>query len=52
MNRLVRQAVEKWQARNLVQSDDISDADLRNPKELVYPRLRRMQFTDPEQEEN
>ena len=52
VNRLVRQAVEKWQARNLVQSDDISDADLRNPKELVYPRLRRMQFTDPEGEEN
>ena len=49
VNRLVRQAVEKWQARNLAESADISDADLRNPKELVYPRLRRMQFSDPEE---
>ena len=49
VNRLVRQAVEKWQARTLVESENISDADLRNPKELVYPRLRRMQFSDPEE---
>lgn len=49
VNRLVRQAVEKWQARTLVESENISDADLRNPKELVYPRLRRMQFSDSEE---
>ena len=49
VERLVRQAVEKWQARNLADSEEISDADLRNPKELVYPRLRRMQYTDPDQ---
>lgn len=47
VNRLIRQAVEKWQARALGASEEISDADLRNPKELVYPRLRRLQFTDP-----
>ena len=52
VERLVRQAVEKWQARNLAESEEISDADLRNPKELVYPRLRRMQFTDPDQQED
>ena len=52
VNRLVRQAVEKWRARTLVESADISDTDFQNPKELVYPRLRRMQFTEPENEEN
>ena len=50
VNTLVRQAVEKWQARTLEPSPDISDADFQNPKELVYPRLRRMQFSEPEQE--
>ena len=52
VERLVRQAVEKWQARNLPDSADISDADLRDPKELVYPRLRRMQFTEPDQQQD
>ena len=52
VERLVRQAVEKWQARHLPDSADISDADLRNPKELVYPRLRRMQFSEPDQPED
>lgn len=51
VERLVRQAVEKWRARTLTDSGEISDADLRNPKELVYPRLRRMQFSDPRQQE-
>ncbi len=50
VERLVRQAVEKWRARDLVTSEEISDADLRNPKELVYPRLRRMQFANPDEE--
>ena len=49
VSRLVRQAVEKWRARALVESADISDADLENPKEMVYPRLRRMQFSEPEE---
>jgi hypothetical protein len=49
VNRLVRQAVEKWRARDLAESADISDADLDNPKELVFPRLRRMQFSEPEE---
>ncbi len=50
VNRLVQQAVEKWQARPLVESAEISDADFLNPRERVYPRLRRMQFSDPEEE--
>ena len=51
VNRLVQQAVEKWQARELTGSADISDRDLENPKELVYPRLRRLQFADPDNTE-
>ncbi len=51
VNRLVQQAVEKWQARELTGSADISDRDLENPKELVYPRLRRLQFADPDDPE-
>lgn len=52
VERLVRQAVEKWSAHSLPGSEEISDADLRNPKELVFPRLRRMQFSEPEQQED
>ncbi len=52
VNRLVRQAVEKWRARALETSSEISDSDLGNPKELVFPRLRRLQFSDPEQPES
>ena len=47
VNRLVQQAVEKWSARPLPASAEISDADLLNPKELVYPRLRRLEYGEP-----
>lgn len=43
---LVRQAVEKWGARPMAQSSDISDEDLNHPKELVYPRLRRLEYSE------
>ena len=43
---LVRQAVEKWGARPVAQSADISDEDLNHPKELVYPRLRRLEMSE------
>ena len=51
VNRLVQQAVDKWPTRSLASSEDISDRDLENPKELVYPRLRRLQYADPEQDD-
>ncbi len=44
---LVRQAIRKWGSRPVDQSPEISDADLENPKELVYPRLRRLGYVDP-----
>ncbi len=49
VSQLVRQAVDKWQARSLVTSPKISDRDLLDPKEMVYPRLRRLQVREPEE---
>jgi hypothetical protein len=51
VQRLIREAVEKWEARPLVESSDISDSDLRRPKELVYPRLRRLEYAEPDEED-
>jgi hypothetical protein len=51
VQRLVREAVEKWEARPVVESPDISDADLRRPKELVYPRLRRMEYAETDEDD-
>jgi hypothetical protein len=35
----------------MVETPDISEGDLRRPKELVYPRLRHMEYADAEDEE-
>jgi hypothetical protein len=51
VNRLVQQAVDKWPTRPLTSSEDISDRDLENPKELVYPRLRHLEYADPDQDD-
>ena len=48
---LIQQAIEKWEARPMVETPDISEGDLRRPKELVYPRLRHMEYADPEDED-
>jgi hypothetical protein len=47
---LVQQAIQKWGAQPVGESPDISDADLEKPKELVYPRLRRLEFMDPDED--
>lgn len=44
---MVQQAVQKWGSRPVDDSPDISDEDLQHPKELVYPRLRRLEYTEP-----
>ena len=46
---MVRQAIQKWGSRRVGDSPDISDEDLRHPKELVYPRLRRLEYTEPDE---
>jgi hypothetical protein len=52
VQRLIREAVEKWEARPLEESPDISDLDLRRPKELVYPRLRRLEYAESDENED
>ena len=49
---LIRDAIEKWEARPLQESTDILDADLRRPKELVFPRLRRLEYAEPDDEDD
>ena len=49
---LVGQAIEKWGSRPVEQSPDISDEDLERPKELVYPRLRRLEYVEPAEEDS
>ena len=47
---LVQQTIQKWGSRPVEESPDISDKDLEHPKELVYPRLRRLEYVDPDVE--
>ena len=46
---LVRQSIQKWGAQPVRESPAISDDDLEKPKELVYPRLRRLEYVDPQE---
>ena len=52
VRRLIKEAVEKWEARPLTESPDISDNDLRRPKELVYPRLRRLEYAESDEDDD
>jgi hypothetical protein len=47
---MVQQAIQKWGSRPVEESPEISDADLEYPKELVYPRLRRLEYMEPDEE--
>ena len=49
---LVQQTIQKWGSRPIEESLAISDKDLEHPKELVYPRLRRLEYTDPDEEDS
>jgi len=46
---LIQQAIDKWGARPVNQSADISEEDLKHPKEQVYPRLRRLEYSETDQ---
>jgi hypothetical protein len=52
VRQLVREAIEKWEARPVAESPDITDSDLRRPKELLYPRLRRLEYAEPEEDDD
>lgn len=44
---LIQQSMQKWGSKPVEESPDISDDDLKHPKELVYPRLRRLEYLAP-----
>ena len=50
VNLMLQQVVQKWGSQPVEESPDISDEHLQHPKELVYPRLRRLEYTDPGEE--
>ncbi len=45
---LVARAVESYGFLPLDESDEITDADMENPKVQVYPRMRRMEYVEPQ----
>lgn len=46
---MVQQAIQKWGSRPVGESPEISDEDLEHPKESVYPRLRRLEYVEPDE---
>ena len=51
VNLLVQQAIDSFGVKRMEESSDISDNDFQNPKELVYPRLRRLEYVEPPPED-
>ena len=49
---LIQQTIDTWGTQKVVESSDILDKDFQRPKELVYPRLRRLEYTDPDEEDD
>ena len=51
VNLLVQQAIDSFGVKRMEESSDISDDDFQNPKEFVYPRLRRLEYVEPPPED-
>ena len=49
VQKMVDEAIEKWGIHQLEESDEITDEDLESPKTQVYPRLRRVEYTEAPQ---
>ncbi len=47
VQRLTDEAIGKWGINDLEESAEITDQDLESPKVQVYPRLRRLNYTEP-----
>ena len=45
---LVDRAIESFNFVPVDESSEITDADLENPKVQVYPRMRRMEYVEPQ----
>ena len=46
VQKMVDEAIEKWGILELEESNEITDADLENPKLMEYSRLRRIEYTE------
>ena len=49
VQKMMDEAIEKWGINGLEESNEITDHDLESPKVQVYPRLRRIEYTDEPQ---
>jgi len=49
VQKMMDEAIEKWGIHQLEESDEITDEDLESPKTQVYPRLRRVEYTEAPQ---
>jgi hypothetical protein len=51
VNLMVQQAIDTFGVLNLDVSPDITAEDFKNPKESVYPRLRRLEYEEAPEED-
>ena len=51
VNLMVQQAIDTFGVLNLDKSPDITAEDFKNPKESVYPRLRRLEYEEVPEED-
>ena len=51
VNLMVQQAIDTFGVLNLDESPDITAEDFKNPKESVYPRLRRLGYEEVPEED-
>ena len=49
VQKLMDDAIEKWGISQLEESAEITDQDLESPKVQVYPRLRRLEYQQPQE---
>ena len=45
---LVARAIESYDFLPVDESNEITDSDMENPKVQVYPRMRRMEYVEPQ----
>ena len=46
VQKMMDDAIDKWGIHQLEESDEITDQDLESPKTQVYPRLRRVEYSE------
>ena len=46
VQKMMDEAIDKWGIHQLEESGEITDEDLESPKTQVYPRLRRLEYSE------